>query len=99
MQMERGQGIPRNPFINAGALVFTEAIFAGRAPQVAVAEILHYLPELADDGDIKADREVAQSEADTGFRARIRRQHQASRQQDSEAVGQRLAAGRGRLAG
>jgi len=68
VQLEREQGIPRNPFINAGALVVTDAILAGRAPQVAVAEILAYLRELANDGDIAVDREVAQSEADTGFR-------------------------------
>ena len=68
VQLEREQGIPRNPFINAGALVVTDAILAGRPPQVAVAEILAYLRELADDNDITVDREVAQSEADTGFR-------------------------------
>ena len=68
VQLEREQGIPRNPFINAGALVVTDAILAGRPPQVAVAEILAYLRELADDSDITVDREVAQSEADTGFR-------------------------------
>ncbi len=43
VQLERELGIPRNPFINAGALVVTDAILAGRAPQVAVAEILSYL--------------------------------------------------------
>ena len=68
VQLEREQGIPRNPFINAGALVVTDAILAGRPPQVAVAEILAYLRELADDSHISVDREVAQSEADTGFR-------------------------------
>ncbi len=68
VQLEREAGIPRNPFINAGALVVTDAILAGRPPQVAVAEILATLRELADDNDITVDREVAQSEADTGFR-------------------------------
>ncbi len=68
VQLEREQGIPRNPLINAGALVVTDAILAGRPPQVAVAEILAYLRELADDTRITVDREVAKSEADTGFR-------------------------------
>lgn len=68
VQLEREKGIPRNPLINAGALVVTDAILANRAPQVAVAEILHFLRELADDASITVDREVAQSEADTGFR-------------------------------
>ncbi len=68
VQLERELGIPRNPLINAGALVVTDAILAGRQPQVAVAEILAYLRELADDANVTVDREVAQSEADTGFR-------------------------------
>jgi glutaminase len=68
VQLERELGIPRNPLINAGALVVTDAILAGRPPQVAVAEILSFLRELADDPAITVDREVAQSEADTGFR-------------------------------
>jgi glutaminase len=68
VQLEREMGIPRNPLINAGALVVTDVILAGRAPQVAVAEVLSYLRELADDMDITVNREVARSEADTGFR-------------------------------
>ena len=68
VQLEREHGIPRNPLINAGALVVTDAVLAGRPPQVAVTEILSYLRELSDDMDIKVDREVAKSEADTGFR-------------------------------
>jgi len=68
VQLERELGIPRNPLINAGALVVTDAILAGRPPQVAVAEILAYLRDLADDPRIRVDREVAKSEADTGFR-------------------------------
>lgn len=68
VQLEREKGIPRNPFINAGALVVTDAILAGRPPQVAVAEILAFLRELVDDAAVSVDREVAQSEADTGFR-------------------------------
>jgi len=68
VQLEREQGIPRNPLINAGALVVTDAILAGRRPEIAVAEILTYLRELADDASVSVDREVARSEAETGFR-------------------------------
>jgi len=68
VQLEREQGIPRNPLINAGALVVTDAILAGRRPEIAVAEILTYLRELADDAGVSVDREVARSEAETGFR-------------------------------
>ena len=68
VQLEREQGIPRNPLINAGALVVTDALLAGRTPQQVVAELLAFLRERADDDDIGVDEEVAQSEADTGFR-------------------------------
>jgi glutaminase len=68
VQLEREQGIPRNPLINAGALVVTDTLLAGRAPQVVVAEVLAFLRELAHDGGVVVDEEVAQSEADTGFR-------------------------------
>jgi len=68
VQLEREKGIPRNPLINAGALVVTDAILAGRRPSAAVAEILAFLRELADDPGIAVDREVALSEAETGFR-------------------------------
>lgn len=68
VQLEKELGIPRNPLINAGALVVTDTILARRAPQVAVAEILSYLRELSEDMDVRVDREVAQSEAETGFR-------------------------------
>lgn len=37
VQLEREQGIPRNPLINAGALVVTDAILAGRRPAPAIA--------------------------------------------------------------
>ncbi len=68
VQLERELGIPRNPLINAGALVVTDTILAGRRPEIAVAEILAYLRELSNDTRVSVDREVAKSEADTGFR-------------------------------
>jgi glutaminase len=68
VQLEREQGIPRNPLINAGALVVTDAILAGRPPEVAISEVLGFLRELAQDQGVSIDDEVAQSEADTGFR-------------------------------
>lgn len=68
VQLEHERGIPRNPLINAGALVVTDAILARRRPEIAIAEILAYLRELSDDPTVNVDREVAKSEADTGFR-------------------------------
>ncbi len=59
---------PRNPFINAGALVVTDELLTGRSPQDALAEILGFVHTAAGDDDIHIDREVAQSEAATGHR-------------------------------
>ena len=47
VQLEREQGVPRNPLINAGALVTTDALMAGRQPSAAVAELLAFLRTLA----------------------------------------------------
>ncbi len=67
-QLEYEKGIPRNPFINAGALVVADAILAGHTPKVALGEILRFLRFIADDEDIHIDQKVARSEQDTGFR-------------------------------
>ncbi|PWR18941.1 glutaminase [Zavarzinia compransoris] len=67
-QLEYEKGIPRNPFINAGAIVVADAILAGHTPKVALGEILRFLRFIADDEDIHIDQKVARSEQDTGFR-------------------------------
>jgi glutaminase len=68
VQLERELGIPRNPLINAGAIVVTDAILASRPPQQVIDELLAFMRELACDNAVTVDPEVAQSEADTGFR-------------------------------
>lgn len=68
VQLERETGIPRNPFINAGAIVVADVIVAGRQPAEAVAEIRDFARLLACDGAVDIDPEVARSEAETGFR-------------------------------
>lgn len=68
VQLEHEQGIPRNPFINAGAIVVTDALLAGRLPREAIGEILHFIRFLADDETILIDPAVAKSEIQTGFR-------------------------------
>jgi glutaminase len=68
VQLEQEHGVPRNPFINAGALVVTDALLAGRTPKATAAEILAFLRERADDPSVSIDDEVAGSEAQTGFR-------------------------------
>ena len=68
VQLEQERGVPRNPFINAGALVVTDALLTGRTPKATAAEILAFLRERADDPSVSIDDEVAGSEAQTGFR-------------------------------
>ncbi len=68
VQLEREAGIPRNPFINAGAIVVSDVVSAGCRPSEAVAEILSFMRHLAQDEALSIDPEVAQSEAETGFR-------------------------------
>jgi hypothetical protein len=68
VQLEREQGIPCNPLINAGAIVVTDAPLAGRVPRAAIGEILDTLRALAGDPGLAIDAEVARSETDTGYR-------------------------------
>ncbi len=68
VQLEAEHGIPRNPFINAGAIVVSDIILAGHRPREAIGEILRFVRELASDDSIAIDEEVASGEQDTGFR-------------------------------
>ena len=68
VQLEAEKGVPRNPFINAGAIVVTDAVLSQRQPDVAIAEIRDFFRRLADNDTIDVDREVAEQEAATGFR-------------------------------
>jgi glutaminase len=68
VQLEFERGIPRNPLINAGALVVTDALLIGRDPDHLIAELLAVMRRLAADDSVMIDAEVADSEAETGFR-------------------------------
>ena len=68
VQLENELGIPRNPFINAGAIVVTDALLAGRKPADGIAEIRDSVRRFADNEAIDFDAEVAHSEGATGFR-------------------------------
>ncbi|TPW33543.1 glutaminase [Martelella alba] len=68
VQLEHEHGIPRNPFINAGAIVVTDIVLAGHKPREAIGEFLHFMRFLADDETIVIDEKVARSEQHTGFR-------------------------------
>lgn len=68
VQLEHENGIPRNPFINAGALVIADTILAGHQPSGALAEIMSFMRHIADDETIMIDPEVARSETEHRFR-------------------------------
>ena len=68
VQLERERGIPRNPFINAGAIAVTDVILSGHQPREALGEILRFMQFAAQDDSICIDKAVAESEKRTGFR-------------------------------
>ena len=68
VQLEYERGIPRNPFINAGAIAVTDLILSGRQPREALGETLRFIRFLAEDQSVTIDEAVAASERRTGFR-------------------------------
>lgn len=68
VQLENEGGIPRNPFINAGALVVSDVVLAEADARSAIGDVLRFVRMLASDDSITIDSEVANSEAATGFR-------------------------------
>jgi len=68
VQLERERGIPRNPFINAGAIAVTDTILSGHLPREALGEIVRFVRYIADDDTIIFDEAVAASEQRTGYR-------------------------------
>lgn len=64
--LELEKGIPRNPFINAGALVISDILVSElKNPK---QQFLEFIRELSDDENIHYDEKVAASEKKTGFR-------------------------------
>lgn len=68
IQLEQDGGIPRNPFINPGAIVTTDEILSGREPKQALAELLDFVRNAAGDFGIHIVAEVAAGEAEHGHR-------------------------------
>ncbi|WP_320178701.1 glutaminase [Roseovarius pacificus] len=66
--LESDAGRPRNPFINAGAIVTTDALLSGREPREALAETLGLIRAMAETDDIYINDRVARSEERTGAR-------------------------------
>ncbi|WP_313737434.1 glutaminase [Sphingobium yanoikuyae] len=68
VQLEQEHGIPRNPFINAGAIAVADVNLGGHQPRVAIGEMLRFVRYLAGDDAIRINEEVAASETATGYR-------------------------------
>ncbi len=66
VQLERENGVPRNPFINAGAIAVADRL---RSFGVGIAAVARFVGELAGEA-MTVDEEVAASEAATGDRNR-----------------------------
>ncbi len=66
--LEYEQGIPRNPFINSGALVVAD-ILVEKIPNIK-GEFIEFVRSMANSTDIDYNYAVANSEAETGFRNR-----------------------------
>ncbi|WP_461154006.1 glutaminase [Saccharopolyspora tripterygii] len=60
-QLERERGIPRNPFINAGALIVTDELISQVGD--ASGDLLAFLRAESGNPDLRVDEEVAASEA------------------------------------
>lgn len=66
VQLEYDKGIPRNPFINAGAIVVCDLLVSEyTSPK---EEVLSFIHRLADNPTIDFNERVAQSEKETGYR-------------------------------
>ncbi|WP_454886995.1 glutaminase [Sphingomonas oryzagri] len=70
VQLEAEKGIPRNPFINAGAIVLADVNLAGYRPREAIGELVQFVRYLTGDDGIAIDETVARSEEETGERNR-----------------------------
>ena len=68
LQLEREKGIPRNPFINAGAIAVTDAVLAGHQPKDVLGELIRFIRMAAEDDDIHINKAVAASEQATAHR-------------------------------
>ena len=64
--LEVENGIPRNPFINSGAIVIADILLSNlKHPK---DDFLNYIRDLANDENIGFNRDVANSEKITGFK-------------------------------
>jgi len=66
--LEYEEGIPRNPFMNAGAIVITDMVMS--QPGKLKKDLLQFVRSLSGNAQVSYDFEVAHSEKETGYRNR-----------------------------
>ena len=67
VQLEHENGIPRNPFINAGAIVITD-LLRSAYKEDSFTKIMNFIQEISDNQNIVYDKEVYNSELESGYR-------------------------------
>ena len=67
VQLEYEEGIPRNPFINAGAISVTDALYSHYEDQT-FDSIIKFIQEISANDKISFDKSVAKSEMEHGDR-------------------------------
>lgn len=65
--LELEKGLPRNPFINAGAIVISDILLSSHQPRETIGEIVRFVQSIAEDDAIYIDGIVAKAEELTGF--------------------------------
>jgi glutaminase len=66
VQLEAEKGKPRNPLINAGAMVVCDQLMGRRTPDEAIEQVLGFLRERCGDEGVAIDTNVAMSESQSG---------------------------------
>ncbi|WP_370337026.1 glutaminase [Parvularcula marina] len=70
VQLEEDHGVPRNPLINAGAIVVTDSIVGHCGESTAIARLLAFIRKAANSLGPRIDMKVAESEEAYGDRNR-----------------------------
>ncbi len=71
VQLEYEAGKPRNPFINAGAIVITDTLISHFGDEyIALENIINFIRDISDTPDININPEIAKSEMEHGYRNR-----------------------------
>jgi len=69
VQLEYENGKPRNPFINAGAIVVTDSLYTHfKDEQSTFSNILQFIRNISDNKNISYNEEVWRSECECGYR-------------------------------